>query len=251
MAGMFRAAKQLFLVFTATVSGALGRRWERGAPLEQMHEIGNRSLLFVVLTLAFLAMVSVYQVCMQINRVTGDLSKVGMEFIKLLVHETGPTLTAMMLATRVGAGIAAQIGSMVVTEQVDALRMCNVTPVDYLVVPRFVASLIMVPILTLFASSSAIIAGAALANSTFGVNPRTFVDFSTVSIGDMVVGASKCIAYGAAIPVVSGYCGLSTQGGSSEGVGSATTRAVINSSLAVLVLDFLLGALGFIIFPRR
>src|SRR5207237_8824487 len=98
---------------------------------KQLYQIGNRSLLFVAVTLGFIGMVLVFQTCLQINRVTGDLSQVGAEFVKILVHEFGPTLTAMMLATRVGAGIAAEVGSMVVTEQVDALRMCTVDPIDY------------------------------------------------------------------------------------------------------------------------
>ncbi|PID39832.1 MAG: ABC transporter permease [Proteobacteria bacterium] len=246
--GAFEIAGQLRQVLLGCVAGALAGRGERGATWRQAFEIGNRSLFFVLLTLAFLAMVSVYQVCNQINRVTGDLSKVGMEFIKLLTHESGPTLTAMMLATRVGAGVAAEIGSMKVTEQIDALRMSGVSPIDYLLVPRFRASLLMTPALALYGGAIALAAGAAVAHYSFGVNPRIFMDFSTVTVGDGVVGLTKAFAFGAAIPVVSGAYGLATRGGS-EGVGAATTRAVIGSSLAVLMLDFVLGALGFLIFP--
>src|SRR6185503_8282780 len=122
--------------------GRRGASITRGEVLRQLYQIGNRSLLFVCVTLGFLGMVLVFQTCLQVNRITGDLSQVGAEFIKILVHEFGPSLTAMMLATRVGAGIAAEIGSMVVTEQVDALRMNGVDPVDYLIVPRFLASLV-------------------------------------------------------------------------------------------------------------
>src|SRR5262249_61266378 len=96
----------------------------------------------------FRGLVLVFRTCLQLKRVTGDLSPVGPEFLKALVHEFGPTITAMMLATRVGAGIAAEVGSMVVTEQVDALRMCGVDPVEYLIVPRVWASLVMTTVLT-------------------------------------------------------------------------------------------------------
>jgi phospholipid/cholesterol/gamma-HCH transport system permease protein len=150
----------------------------------------------------------------------------------------------MMLATRVGAGIAAEVGSMVVTEQVDALRMSGVDPIEYLIVPRFLASLVMTLVLTIFAVVVAILAGMLTAKLSFRVNPRVFLDTTHVRFGDLIIGVTKCIAYGAAIPVVSGYCGLSARGGS-EGVGWATTRAVIGSSFAVIVLDFILSSAGF------
>jgi len=198
----------------------------------------------VAVTLGFIGMVLVFQTCLQVNRVTGDLSQVGAEFVKILVHEFGPTLTAMMLATRVGAGIAAEIGSMVVTEQVDALRMCGVDPIEYLIVPRFIACLVMTAVLTVFGVVVALGLGALTAYTTFHVNPHIFFDFGRVLWGDLAVGLAKCLAYGAAIPVVSGYCGLTARGGS-EGVGSATTRAVIGSSFAVIVLDFVLSGIGY------
>jgi phospholipid/cholesterol/gamma-HCH transport system permease protein len=212
-----------------------------------MYQVGNRSLLFVAVTLGFVAMVGIYQVCYQLNQVTGDLSKVGAEFIKLLVHETAPTITAMMLCTRVGAGIAAEVGSMMVTEQVDALRMSGVEPVAYLIVPRFLACLVMVPVMTVLAAVVSLGTATAMAYYHFGVIPGVFLDFSAVAGSDIGTGLVKSVAYGAAIPVVSGYCGLTTHGGA-EGVGGATTRAVINASLAVLVLDFVIGTLSFLIF---
>src|SRR4030095_14090976 len=124
----------------------------------------------IAVTLGFLGMVLVFQTCLQVNRITGDLSQVGAEFVKILVHEFGPSLTAMMLATRVGAGIAAEVGSMVVTEQVDALRMCGVDPVEYLIVPRFLASLVMTLVLTIFGAVVALGLGALTAKLSFHVN---------------------------------------------------------------------------------
>jgi len=215
--------------------------------LRQLYQIGNRSLLFVCVTLGFLGMVLVFQTCLQVNRITGDLSQVGAEFIKILVHEFGPSLTAMMLATRVGAGIAAEIGSMVVTEQVDALRMCATDPIDYLIRPRFLATLSVFGALVVIAAGVAFLAGMWTAYAFFGINPRTFANVSMVSVGDLTIGLTKCVAYGAAIPVISGYCGLTAFGGS-EGVGAATTRAVVSSSLAVIMLNFLISGTGYLVF---
>ncbi|MBI4508184.1 MAG: ABC transporter permease [Deltaproteobacteria bacterium] len=236
--------RMLFSVFVRTEVLVLRGRWKSADLVTQMFEIGNRSVLFVMVTLGFLGMVLVFQTCLQAGRVTGDLSFVGAEFIKILVHEFGPTLTAMMLATRVGAGIAAEVGSMVVTEQVDALRMSGVDPVEHLIVPRFLACCLMTAVLAILGSVVALGLGALTAWTSFQVNPRVFLNAQRVMSGDLLVGLIKSLAYGAAVPLVAGTCGLAARGGS-EGVGSATTRAVIGSSFAVILLDFLLSAFGY------
>jgi phospholipid/cholesterol/gamma-HCH transport system permease protein len=224
----------------------------RGAPAhaaiaKELYEIGNRSALFLSVTMGFMGMIFVYQAGLQIRRVIPDLSQLGATFLELLVRDLAASISALMLATRVGAGIAAEIGSMVVTEQVDALRMCAADPVDYLVRPRFVASVVMTTALTLLGGAVAFGTGTWTASTFFGLNPRTFVDASLVDTGDLVIGFSKCLAYGAAIPVISAHAGLTTRGGS-EGVGSAATRAVVNSSLAVIMLNFVISTLGYIAF---
>jgi phospholipid/cholesterol/gamma-HCH transport system permease protein len=137
---------------------------------------------------------------------------------------------------------------MVVTEQVDALRMCAADPIEYLVVPRFLASMLMTFCLLLFGGTVAFLAGMITANVVFEVNYATFANFQLVDVGDVSVGFAKCIAYGAAIPIVSARAGLTTFGGS-EGVGWATTSAVVNSSLTVIVLNFFISAAGILVFP--
>jgi phospholipid/cholesterol/gamma-HCH transport system permease protein len=234
-------------VAARTARGSLRGHREPGEVIRQMYQVGNRSLLFVSVTLGFLGMVLVYQSCLQVSRITGDLSQVGGEFLKILVHEFGPTITAMMLATRVGAGIAAEIGSMMVTEQIDALRMCGVDPVEYLIVPRFLASLLMTGVLTALGIAVAVCLGMLTAYASFHVNPHIFIDISRVRWGDVATGMAKCTCYGAAIPLVSGYCGLAARGGS-EGVGWATTNAVIASSFVVIVLDFLISSVSYFLF---
>lgn len=242
-----RAAADLYATLAATLRGALrpraGGRRPPGEVVHQMYEIGNRSLLFIAVTLGFIGMVMIYQSCLQLSRITGDLSRVGSEFAKIATHDFGPTLTAMMLATRVGAGIAAEVGSMKVTEQIDALRMCGVSPIDYLIVPRALASVIMTFVLSVIGGAILYAAGGVTAHLSFGVNYRTFFDAGQIEAIDVAIGTSKCLTYGLAIPVVSGYCGLRARG-SSEGVGWATTAAVIGSSLAVIILDFLLSGVG-------
>lgn len=245
----FEPARRLAQLFQQTFWLTLRPQSARdqGVVLRQCFEIGNRSLFFVLVTLGFIAMVTTFQICLQLNRVTGDLSRVGPEYLKLLIHETAPTITALMLATRVGAGIAAEIGSMVATEQIDALRMNGIDPVEYLIVPRFLASLLMTPMLTICAAAASLGCSTATAYYAFEVNSRVFIDFSAITFSDIATGLVKSLTYGAVIPILSGYCGLTTKGGS-EGVGSATTRAVIQSSLVVLILDFFISALSFAIF---
>ena len=242
----YRAAIELWLVYVGTISGIVrglqrkGAR-NRGEVWRQLYSIGNRSLLFIVVTLGFIGMVMTYQACLQLGRVTGDYSQVGSQFLRLIVSDFGPTLTALMLATRVGAGIAAEIGSMKVTEQIDALRMSGVLPIDYLIVPRFVASIVMTLMLSLLGGVVMWRAGGLTAEYSFNVNPNTFYDLSFVRFRHVAMFVVKALAYGAAIPVVAGFCGLRARG-SSEGVGWATTAAVIGSSFAVIVLDFIISA---------
>jgi len=241
------AGKQLYSVFVKTLYYTVRGKREPGAVLRQMYEIGNRSLIFLCVVMGFIGMILVYQAGLQTQRVVPDLSLLGATFLELLVRDLAASISALMLATRVGAGIAAEIGSMVVTEQVDALRMCAADPVDYLIKPRFIASILMTVVLVVIAACVAYLTGMWTGYAFFHINPRTFMNMSLVDTGDLTIGLTKCIAYGAAIPVVSGYCGLSTYGGS-EGVGWATTRAVVNSSLAVIILNFFISGAGYLIF---
>jgi phospholipid/cholesterol/gamma-HCH transport system permease protein len=240
-------AREMYGVLVRTLYYLARARLDRGAVVRQMYEIGNRSVFLLTVVIGFIGMIFVLQAGLQMQRVIPDLSMLGASFMELLVRELAPTIVALMLATRVGAGIAAEIGSMVVTEQVDALRMCAADPVDYLVKPRFVACLVMTTVLTLWSGAISVASGMVTAEVIFQVTPRTFWNLSLVHASDVATGLSKCIAYGAAIPIVSSQCGLSTFGGS-EGVGSATTRAVVQSSLAVIVLNFIISSAAFIAF---
>jgi phospholipid/cholesterol/gamma-HCH transport system permease protein len=240
---------ELYSVFVRTLYYCFRGRREKGAVVAQMYEIGNKSLFFLTVVMGFIGMILVLQAGIQTKRVLPELSLLGATYLELLIRDLAASIGSLMLATRVGAGIAAEIGSMVVTEQVDALRMCAADPIDYLIKPRFIASIIMTTVLGVWSAGVAIATGMMTAYVMFDLSPQTFFNMSLLNAGDVILGLTKCVAYGAAIPVVSGHSGLSTFGGS-EGVGWATTRAVVNSSLAVIVLDMLISGAGFFIFPK-
>jgi phospholipid/cholesterol/gamma-HCH transport system permease protein len=241
------AARDTYGLFVRSLYYTVRGRREPGAVMRQMYEIGNRSLVFVCIVMGFIGMILVYQGGLQTKRVVPDLSQLGATFLEVLVRDLGASICALMLATRVGAGIAAELGSMAVTEQIDALRLCAADPVDYLVKPRFLASIVMVLVLTVISSSAAYATGMFGAQVFFGINPRTFVNFTLVDAVDVATGLTKCIAYGAAIPLISAQAGFAATRGS-EGVGTATTHAVVRSSLAVIALDFLISGAFWVAF---
>src|SRR3954468_7338959 len=196
--------RELYSVFVRTLYYTFRGRREKGALAQQMYEMGNKSVFFLSVTMGFIGMILVYQAGLQAKRIVPDFSMLGATYLELLVRDFAASIGALMLATRVGAGIAAEIGSMVVTEQVDALRMSAADPIDFLIVPRFLASLFMTVMLIIWAGTISLLAGAATAYIAFDVSPETFFNISLVDVGDLTTGLTKCFAYGAAIPVVSG-----------------------------------------------
>lgn len=216
-------------------------RLERPEAVRQLFELGNRSLVFVVVVLGFTGTILVIQASLQARRIIGDLSLVGPTFLQLLVREFGPTIVAMMIAARYGAGVAAELGAMQVTEQIDALRMAGEDPPAFLVAPRLVAGVIGTPALVIAGTAAAFAAGGLAAYHGFGVSHAAYYRLSMVAAADVVVGSIKALSFGLAIPLVASQAGLSARGGAA-GVGRATTRAVIGASLAVLALDLVIGA---------
>jgi phospholipid/cholesterol/gamma-HCH transport system permease protein len=245
--GLFQTGKELYSIFVRTLYYTFRGRREPGAALEQMYEIGNRSLFFITVVMGFFGTILVYQAGLQNKRILPEMTMLGATYLELLIRDLAASIGALMLATRVGAGIAAEIGSMVVTEQIDALRMSAADPIDYLIKPRFLASILMTTALIIWSAAVAFTAGMVTAYVFFDVAPRTFANVAMVDVGDLAIGLAKCVAYGAAIPVVSGHSGLAAHGGS-EGVGWATTRAVVNTSLAVIVLNLIISTAGLFIF---
>jgi len=223
------------------------RRWRE--VLYQCLRMGNHSVVFVIWVAASLGMTLVYQSGLQAQRIIGDLSLLGPLYLQLLLREFGPTITALMVATRVGTGIAAEIGSMQVTEQIDALRMSGAHPVAYLIVPRLLAGVLTMLCLTCVSVLVSWVAGLITAQVAFGVSPYTFASLSFIIYGDLILMLLKATAYGLAIPIVAGASGLAAHGGS-EGVGWATTQSVVACSLVVLFLDFILSGFGYLFLLR-
>lgn len=218
----------------------------RRVVISHMYNTGNRSLLFLAVTMGFLGMISVYQGCMQAMKILPDLSHAGAVFIMAMVREFGPTITAMMLATRVGTGIAAEVAVMTVTEQIEALKVTNTDPVAYLVAPRFLAFVVMMLACTVFSCVVAILAGLLMADIRFQVNPNTFLSLDFTRWSDLFIGVAKTVAFGIAIPILAADSGFRATGGS-EGVGWATTRAVVNALFAIIVLDFAISGVGYLL----
>ncbi|MEM6960623.1 MAG: ABC transporter permease [Myxococcota bacterium] len=244
----FGGVMELYHLLTRTLYYCVRGTREPGAIAAQMYAIGNRSFLFMNITMGFIGAIITYQSATQSQKLLPDLSMLGASYIKLLVRDIAASVGAMPLATRVGAGIAAEIGSMVVTEQVDALRMTAAEPVDYLVVPRFIASVVMSTAVLICAGAAALGSGMLVSHLMFGVSFRTFLNYDLVTWGDLAVGLIKCVAYGAAIAIVSSHRGLATFGGS-QGVGQATTDAVVGSCFAIIVLNFFISTVSYVMLP--
>jgi len=212
---------------------------DQGDTLRLTHRYTNGSLAFVVIAMSFVGMIMVYQSTEQLTRAIGDAQLVGAAFLKLLVRVLGPTVIGMLVACRVGAGIAAEIGAMSVTDQLDAMRLCAAHPIEVLMVPRLRAGILASLVLVLIGSAAAAFAGRVTSDVLFAMSPATYWNFELLRGADLVQGMIKATVYGITIPIVSGACGLAAQGGA-RGVGQATTDAVVGSSLAIVILDSLI-----------
>jgi phospholipid/cholesterol/gamma-HCH transport system permease protein len=205
----------------------------------QFEAIAIRSLSIVTITALFTGMVLALQTVVSLSRFgakpyTGSF--VGLAF----VLELGPVLTALMVSGRVGAGITAEIGSMTVTEQVDAIRAMGADPVQKLVLPRVVATTLGLPLLTILADILGILGGMLIAHQS-GITTDFYLRTvaQVVTVPDLLQALTKTFFFGWTIAMVGCYTGLNTSGGT-VGVGQATTRAVVVGSISVFILDFFL-----------
>ncbi len=208
--------------------------------VDEMHAIGVQSLLLVLIVSVFTGAVAAVQAAYQFSSVV-PLKYIGSVIMRSVIIELGPVLTSLIVGGRVGAAIAAELGTMRVTEQIDALEAMAINPVRYLVVPRVVASIVMLPILVMIANAVAIFGGYVVSVTSIGVSTHTYVmglkDFFYVK--DLMSGIIKAVFFGAIIGWMGCYHGFRTEGGA-EGVGVATTRAVVSSCVLVLISDYVL-----------
>ncbi|HLX68174.1 MAG TPA: ABC transporter permease [Verrucomicrobiae bacterium] len=208
--------------------------------LAQVYFMGVKSQPVVIITGAFIGMVFSAQTAIQFHKVKMDTATLAAVSVAMCT-ELGPVLTGLMVAGRVGAAIAAEIGTMRVTEQIDALRTLATHPVDYLVAPRLMAGLLALPLLTAEATFLGISAGFGVAVFLYGID-ATYLWVNMLkhtADSDVAIGLIKAVAYGGLLALVGCYKGM-TCGEGAEGVGKATTEAVVYSSIGILILDFFL-----------
>jgi len=206
----------------------------------QIYFIGVKSQSVVLVTGAFTGMVLCAQTYFQFHKVLMDTASMAVVAVGMC-SELGPVLTALMVAGRVGASMAAELGTMRVTEQVDAMRTLATHPVDYLVVPRLLATIFAMPLLTGEAIALGIAAGMVVGVELLGID-RTYLWANMVrytSVTDLAIGLVKCVIFGGIIAIVACYKGLNC-GEGAEGVGRATTEAVVHASISVLMVNFFL-----------
>jgi phospholipid/cholesterol/gamma-HCH transport system permease protein len=233
-----------FAIFAGRSIGWIFRRRPASHTLyPNFYIVGVRSVPVVAITGMFIGMVMAVQMYHQFHRM-GMATRLGAMINITIVRELGPVLAATMLAGRVGSAMAAELASMRVTEQIDALSCLGTDPVHYLVVPRFVACLLLIPLLTVIADAMGVLGGGVLCLSVYGIEPHHYFQHSRemVRMFDVFVGLIKSVAFGGVIALIACHRGFRGRPGA-EGVGRAATEAFVASFVAILAIDFFLALL--------
>jgi phospholipid/cholesterol/gamma-HCH transport system permease protein len=221
--------------------------YEIGQWVRQMEQIGVRSLGVAAITTIFTGMVLALQTALSLPAL-GVKYYIGSVVSKSLVRELGPVLTALIVGGRIGSGMTAEIGTMKVTEQIDALRSMAADPVRKLVAPKLAATLVMLPALTIIGDFLGVLGGLIVATFTLDLAPGLYLNdvFGSLTLGDVGSGIAKSFFFAYFIAIVGCYNGLNTKGGA-DGVGRATTNTVVLAAILVLVSDFFLTKLFYIL----
>jgi phospholipid/cholesterol/gamma-HCH transport system permease protein len=221
---------------------------DRAVLMAQFDQIGVRSMSIVVITSLFIGMVLALQTAYSLAEFGGSLF-IGKVVSLSLVRELAPVLMSLMVGGRVGAGITAEIGTMKVTEQIDALRALATNPVRKLVVPRVLATTLMLPLLTVLACFVGIFGGLLIAVGSLHLTANFYIRsvIETVRYNDLGSGIGKTFFFGFGIGIIACFNGLRTSGGA-DGVGRATTATVVTASITVLIMDFFLTKLFLFLF---
>jgi phospholipid/cholesterol/gamma-HCH transport system permease protein len=230
-----------FVLWVGEVFGSLFKRRVSARDLVyQLYFLGVKSQSVVFITGAFTGMVLTAQTYFQFHRVRLDHATLAVVSVSMC-NELGPVLAGLMVAGRVGAALAAELGTMRVTEQIDALRTLAAHPIDYLVVPRFLATLLGMPLLTIASVAIGIAAGYGICRVYMGPFATYAYDNMVRYTGpeDFLTGIIKAFIYGGIIGIISCYKGMTCREGA-EGVGRATTEAVVYSSITILISNFFL-----------
>jgi phospholipid/cholesterol/gamma-HCH transport system permease protein len=235
-----RNVGELAYLWVDSIRYGFKRPYELNSLIVQMEEIGVRSLPIVVISSFFVGMVMAIQVAYSEANFAGRVM-VGIGVGVAITREFGPLLTALLVGGRVSAGITSVIGSMLVTEQVDAIRLLGASPAKKLVFPRIFATIIMLPLLTAVADFVGIFGGLVVSLVDIKMTFMTYVYQvqRAVTLTDFFGGIFKALFFGFFISLIGCYNGLKVEGGA-EGVGKATTRSVVTSSVCVMVSDYFL-----------
>jgi phospholipid/cholesterol/gamma-HCH transport system permease protein len=243
--GFFQGVGEVAELLIATLRGLPSLARYGREVLAQMFSLGVGSLPLVLVVAVFTGAVTAVQAAYQLEGFL-PLRYVGSMVQKFVLIELGPVLTALVVGGRVGAAIAAELGTMRVTEQIDALETLAIPPIRYLVLPRFLAAAIMLPVVTVFADTVAILGGLLVAYLSYDQSPHTYGEAvrNTFEARDLFSGLIKSAFFGASIGLMGTYYGFRAEGGA-EGVGKAATQAVVASCVLVLALDYVLANLLF------
>lgn len=235
---------ELSTMFYKTILYILKGIINRKNTIDQMFEVGVRSFPVIGLTSLFTGMVLALQTGASSRNIFNEPLYIGTVVGFSLVKELAPVLTAVVISGRVGAAIAAEIGSMKVTEQLDALYTLGTNPIKYLFVPRFIANITMLPLLTMFANAIGILGGMVVSVYKWGVPSSVYWDdiFNYMRIDDLMHGLIKSVLFALIIVSVSCYKGFTCEGGA-EGVGKSTTSAVMVSMVMILISDYFITSL--------
>jgi phospholipid/cholesterol/gamma-HCH transport system permease protein len=208
--------------------------------IEQMSMVGTESLLITLVTASFVGGVFTIQVAKEFINF-GAQQAIGGVLAIALTRELSPVLTAVIIAGRVGSAFAAEIGTMQVTEQIDALYMLRTDPIDYLITPRVVACILMLPILTTLSLVTGMTGGMLISDSIFNIPQSVFLSsiLNFLKTWDLISALLKSIVFGGLIALIGANWGITTTGGA-KGVGESTTSAVVTSLLAIFIFNFLL-----------
>ncbi len=218
---------------------------KRDSIFEQMLFMGVKSLIIVVFVALFTGIVIAMQTAPQLASLGAVIYVAGLVAVSL-TRELAPVLTGLVIAGRVGAAITAELGTMKVTEQVEALETMALNPVRFLVVPRFLALIIMLPCLTILADAVGIFGGYLIGVFNLNINSGLYIDttFRFLTTKDVMTGVLKSFVFGAVIALIGCYQGLNTRGGA-EGVGKATTTSIVTSFILIILSDCVLTAIFF------
>ena len=238
--GIFEYVGGLTALAVATVRESVRRPFEVTLLMQQVDQVGVKSLSIVLVTALFIGMVLALQTAYSLAEFGGKLF-IGRVVSLSLVRELAPVLMALMVGGRVGAGMTAEIGTMKVTEQIDALRAMATNPVRKLVLPRVVATTFMLPLLTVIACGVGILGGMFIGVATLNLSSNFYFRsvITTLKYNDLASGVGKTFFFGFVIALIACYNGLRAEGGA-DGVGRATTSTVVTGAISVLVLDFFL-----------